>query len=389
MADSRDCIFKIVNTMRWTCRWLVLLLGAAAAPALAADTPPAGVAMRYTTEIISTVSGGNDRGTGWLGRLDVTADTGADLAGIPGLHAHLDLFLLHGPNFSDRYAGDIQTVSNIDAPSALRPFEAFIEAPILPNVRAKAGLFDLNSEFDVQSVGAPFLNSSFGIGPDFSQSGLNGPSIYPVTAPGLFVAAEKDGRYVRVAIFDAVAGQLGHPSRFLPGGLGHDGALLVGEIGLPLGKTGHVQFGGWRYTDRFDRIDGGGRGISEGGYALIEARLAGREDGVALRGWLRVGLAADKVNSIGSYVGGGATYGDKKWLAGAAIAHARFGDPARQADPGLARAETAFELTLDHRLTRWFAVQPDIQYVRHPSVATTVPDALVLALRFHFELPGD
>ncbi|MDB5737049.1 MAG: putative Carbohydrate-selective porin OprB, partial [Sphingomonas bacterium] len=83
------------------------------------------------------------------------------------------------------------------------------------------------------------------------------------------------------------------------------------------------------------------------------------------------------------------TYGDKAWLAGAAIAHARFGDSARLADPGLARAETAFELTLYHRLTKRFAVQPDIQYVRHPSVATTVPDALVLALRFHVELPGD
>jgi porin len=70
-------------------------------------------------------------------------------------------------------------------------------------------------------------------------------------------------------------------------------------------------------------------------------------------------------------------------------AHARFGDPARLADAGLARAETAFELTFYHRLTRRFAVQPDIQYVRHPSEASTVSDALVLALRFHVEFPGD
>jgi carbohydrate-selective porin OprB len=45
-----------------------------------------------------------------------------------------------------------------------------------------AGLYELNSEFyRLQSAGL-FLNSSFGIGPEFSQSGLEGPSIFPSTS---------------------------------------------------------------------------------------------------------------------------------------------------------------------------------------------------------------
>jgi porin len=46
----------------------------------------------------------------------------------------------------------------------------------------KIGLYDLNSEFDVIEAAALFLNPSHGIGPDFAQSGRNGPSIFPVTS---------------------------------------------------------------------------------------------------------------------------------------------------------------------------------------------------------------
>lgn len=378
---------KLLQRIMWGC--LGLLCACAASPLRADDGPDAGFGLRYTTEIIANVSGGTARGAGWLGRLDLHYDSGDTLFGIDGAEAYLNLFLLHGPSFSDRYAGDVQTVTNIDAPSAIRPFEAWVQMPLAGDIRAKAGLIDLNAEFDQQTVGTPFLNSSFGIGPDISQSGRTGPSIFPVTSPALVIATETGKYHLRLGIFDAEPGYPDHPHRFQPGPLGRDGALLIAEAGVSLGANARMQIGGWRYTDRFGRLDGLGEARSGGVYGQIEGRLAGAGKGRALRGWLRAGVATAKVDPIDLYVGGGATYGEDGELFGLAIARARLGAFGRHAGIGDRNAETTIEATVLRRVTRFMAVQPDVQYVIHPSWQALVRSALVLALRFHFSVGAD
>ncbi|WP_157094075.1 carbohydrate porin [Sphingomonas mali] len=374
--------------MQW---FLRLACGAVAlaAPSVARadDTPSAD--LRYTTDIMGVAAGGERRGVRWMGRLDLDLDSGTDLFGVAGARAHADIFLLHGGGFSARDAGDAQVVSNIDAPYAIRPFEAWVEAPLGGGVSVKAGLIDLNSEFDVQSVGALFLNSSFGIAPDYSQSGLNGPSIFPVTSPGVLVAIERPRWTVRTAMFDAVPGDPNHPHRTLPGPFGRGGALLATEGEVKIGGGGELQLGAWYYTDRFARLDGNGRGRSAGAYVQYEQTLAGDEKTGALRGWIRAGRAAAEVNDIGLYVGGGLAWGTDDRSYGIAVAHARLGDPALRAFATALtprrRAETAIEFTATHRLTKWLQVQPDVQYVRHPSWGAAA-DALVLGLRLHFAI---
>lgn len=351
-----------------------------------ADTPS--LDARYTTDLIGDVSGGEHRDAHWIGRLDVTGDTGPGLFGIAGAHAYGDLFLLHGGGFSSRVVGDAQVVSNVDAPHAIRLFEAWVEAPLGGGVRTKVGWIDLNSEFDVQLVGTGFLNSSFGIAPDYSQSGLNGPSIFPVTSPGLLMALDRGRWIVRAAIFDAVPGSPSHPHRTLPGRVGRGGALLAIEGEVKVAAAGELQFGHWRYTDRFDRLDGRGRGTSAGSYAQFEQKFIGTSDKGALRGWVRIGKASASVNMIGVYVGGGLTWGTSDANYGLAIAHARLGNPARRAFAAQAigddRAETTFEVTAYRRIAPWIAVQPDAQFVRHPSWGAAA-DALVVGLRLHFD----
>jgi porin len=373
--------------MSW-CRDLICGAAALLAPAMAsADEAKPSVGVRYTTDIIGDVAGGERRDAHWIGRFDLDLDSGTGLFGIDGAHAHADIFLLHGGGFSDRVVGDAQVVSNVDAPYAIRPFEAFVEAPLGGGVRAKAGLIDLNSEFDLQSVGALFLNSSFGIAPDYSQSGLNGPSIFPITSPGLLVAIEQPRWTLRVAAFDALPGDPDHPHRTLPGPFFRGGALLAVEGEVKVGNGGELQGGAWLYTDRFDRLDGTGKGRSAGAYVQYEQTLAGNEKDGALRGWARVGRAASEVNEIGIYAGGGLSWGTEDHAYGIAIAHARLGDPALEAfalaGTPRRRAETTVELTATRRVTPWLVLQPDVQYVRHPSWGIA-PDALVAGLRLRF-----
>ena len=91
-----------------------------------------------------------------------------------------------------------------------------------------AGLYDLNSEF-YRLQSALFLNSSFGIGPEFAQSGVEGPSIFPDTSVGMRIAFKPaEGLVVRIAALDGVPVDRPDGSRgiFKPG----DGALIVGEV---------------------------------------------------------------------------------------------------------------------------------------------------------------
>lgn len=376
-------------------RWLPVASAVAAltiAPAARADGDDPPVQASYVTDIIAPVDGGEKRRVYWMGRADLSVDSGDALLGVDHLRGYVDVMLLHGGGLSADAIGDAQVVSNVDAPWAVRPFEAWLEASPGRHLRAKAGFIDLNSEFDVQSVGDMFLNSSFGIAPDYSQSGVNGPSIFPVTSPGLLVAMERSRWTLRAAVFDAVPGWVDHPHRFLPGPIGTGGALLAVEGQARVGHGGTVQLGYWRYTDRFERIDGMGRGISAGAYLQYEQVLVDRGAAGALKGWARIGRAADRVNPIGIYAGGGVTWGTDRSRVGLAVAHARLGDPGRTriAAAGSAhRAETAIELTFYREAATWIALQPDLQYVRHPGWGGT-PDALVLGLRLHFQTPdGD
>ncbi|PXA87018.1 carbohydrate porin [Nostoc sp. 3335mG] len=363
-------------------RQVYALLLALMAPAARAETPP--LMIHYLGDIIADASGGRDTGARWISRLDVAYATSDRLFGIDGAHAQADIMLLRGGGFSAVHAGDYQVVDNIDAPHAIRPYEVWLEIPFGPRIRAKAGLVDLNNEFDEQYAGALFLNSSFGIGPDLSQSGPNGPSIFPITAPGLVVAYQPPGWTAKIGLFDARAGDVARPHAFWPDSFGADGALVIGEAHRQIGPLIVVQGGAWAYTSGQPRLDGSGTGTSAGGYAMIEARLIGHQDGHALRVWLRGGGASDRTEPILAYLGGGFTWGDDRAAYGLAFAHARLGDPAyripiegRLPD----RAETAIEATARWRLATGVAIQPDVQYVVHPGWDRANRNALVLALR--------
>jgi porin len=45
-------------------------------------------------------------------------------------------------------------------------------------------------------------------------------------------------------------------------------------------------------------------------------------------------------------------------------------------------AEKTIEITYLMQLTKWLAVQPDLQYVIHPSTDSTLSNALAFQLRF-------
>ena len=364
------------------------------------QVPPVTLGASVVTDTVADVAGGIKTGVRVLGKADMLVEVDGRVIGLEDATLFLNLQYVAGDGFSEELVGDTQIVSNIEASSALRPLEAWLQVPYKAGGATgtvTAGLIDLNGIFDVQDVGRLFLNSSFGIGPDFSQSGPNGPSIFPTTTLGAVGTFDIEAWSLRLGVFDALAGDPARTRRTVIRAPGRQGFLLIGEVDRSVGRV-ELQVGGWLYTERFGALaefdaEGAPRQLNgnHGAYGQVEARLAGDEGGATLDGWVRAGIAQSRINPIGTYWGGGVTYGDERHRLGLAVAHARLGDLGRAAlivnGERPQDAETAIELTFSHQVTECLRVQPDLQYVIDPSFRRDIGDALALGVRVQIDLP--
>ncbi len=379
---------------------MLLALGAPSATAQAQEHEITWEAV-YTADFLANTRGGLARGARRLDNLDLVAA----YEGPNGVTAQGSLLYNNDAVFSENLVGDLQVVSNIDTDEALRVFELWVAKSFARDAATlKLGLVDLNSEFDVQEVGSLFLNSSHGIGPDFSQSGLNGPSIFPVTSLALTARfAPTPVWTVHAGVFDAVPGDPDTPRRTVVRLSEEEGALLVAEVERRFGGA-RLALGAWRYTARFEALEAPhddraparirqGRGA----YATLEGDLIGKNsvEDKGLSGWIRVGTADQDVYPVAAYVGGGLVYtgltpGRARDQIGVAVAHARIGDGARRAaEAGAARpeeAETTFEFTYRLQMAKRLVLQPDVQYVIDPGVDPASENALVVGLRVELDL---
>ena len=381
-----------------------------------------GLSAVYDGEGLVNTSGGIRTGAVYVGalRLQLTID-GEHLLGWRGATLFLSGLGTHGGHPS-RLVGDAQGVSNLEAPAGGQLYEAWLQQNLFDNrVSTLAGRFDLNTEFYRLQSAALFLNGSFGVGPEFSQSGRGGPSIFPDTSVGGRIAFKPFRDVVlRAAILDGepVDRPDGGERVFAKG----DGLLLVGEAAFlsrpvsqehPLGRQfrigrgaalrpydGKLAVGGWYYTAKFDDIterSPDGRPVrrrgSGGAYLLVDQRVHGGADPSSrqVSAFAELGVGDPRVNRFGLYAGGGVVFSglfpafDSDEL-GLAIAIARNGshfiDLERRAAVPVTGTETTVELTELLQLGKHLALQPDLEWVTHPGTDPRTRDALAVALRF-------
>lgn len=338
----------------------------------------------YTGELWGNTRGGIKTGVRYLHNIDatLTADWGTDDKGgtffIYGLHNN-------GDELSADLIGDAQVISNIDNTAVNRLYEAWYEHRFADGAaRVKGGLIDLNSEFDAIEPGGLFINSSHGIGPDFSQSGDNGPSIFPSTSlAALAEWAPVDSWSIKLGVFDAVPNDPDRPKRHRIAW--DEGTLFVGEINHLRESGLRIALGGWAYTSEFERVSGTGEAKNGGAYAILEGPI-----GPGMTGWVRGGFANSSVNQFGGYAGGGvvqtgAIPGRPDDQLGIAIAIAMNGGSfkrvLRQEGVPFARHESNVELTYRAELAPGIAVQPNFQYVFNPGATSELRNAFVVGAR--------
>ncbi len=354
------------------------------------------IGLDYTADILRLPSVNNGQ-TDFIGlfNFDVQFDLNT-LLNLNNTILYVNGFASHGP-IPGAEVGMAQGISSIAAYNTWSLFQCWLQSNFYNDrLSILIGLLDLNSEFDNREASSLFINPSQGIGVDFSQSGLNGPSIYPVSSLTFRIKYQANsGFYSQAAVFDAVPGDLNSP-----GGTSvilnkKEGALLVSETGWQREGEDKAAAGLWYYTSTFDEIN----------HTAINGEIKKGNYGVYLFGeksfklpvissisrgacYLRLGYANPYVNQFDVYLGGGFVINALLAASdeiGIAFGMGHNGNPFQDQmlaeGNQVAGAETDIELTYRFNLLPLLSLQPDIQFCINPSENKASKSLIVFGFR--------
>ena len=366
------------------------------------------VGIANTGDMIATPQGGLPEHIGYSNLLEASLRVNMQtLANIPGGTAYMMALGTHGDDPGEA-TGTVNAPSNLTANNAFRLFELWYEQAFFQDrIGVLVGLYAADSEFDVKDTAAVFLNGAFGTGLDFSETGRNGPSIFPITSVGVRVrAAVSEEITWRGAVLDGVPGDPNDSGataiRFRDG----DGLLILNEVNYEPGGFAFLRFGlgAWLYTGEFADVrdinangTAVGRDGSEGIYGFAEGVIYSEPQAPdqGLSGFLRVGKAEEDVNQIGAYYAAGLIYtglvpGRNLDVLGLGVSVGVNGEKFRTAQKSagtpVTNSETALELTYRAQILPWFSLQPVLQYYVDPGSDPQMDDIIGVGFRFSVNL---
>jgi porin len=390
----------------------------------------------YANDFLANVGGGIKTGAVGIGIFQPQINLDLQkLLGWEGDLVHIHGLVTHGPLFSANYLGNILAVSNLEAGPVARLYALWYEHNA-PGDRwsVRAGLMLGDSQFLQSDTASSFINNGISW-PTFLAANLpaSGPA-YPSPAPGIRVRVKpRDDIMLQAAVFS------GDPS----GGIGSNqpvplptgtvfsfsgGAFVIAEASyLPNqgkdapGLPGAYRIGAWYHTSSHfadQRFDITGLSLASpqstgiplehtgdyGVYGVIDQtlyRVPGTDD-QGLSAFLRAGGVPNDRNLISFYADGGLLYkglvpGRPDDKVGVAFAYARIGNNARGLDGDIGAfgnffypvrsGEAMIEMMYQTQWTKWWTVQPEVQYIIRPGGGVLNPgdglrpNAWVIAFR--------
>lgn len=340
----------------------------------------------YTADYFKVMEGGVTEDSAYLDNLNLILGGEVGSFSSVGQFTYNLHFLYNNATTLNDLVGDAQVASNIDNDEVYRLYEAWVEKEFTGQ-SIKFGLYDLNSEFDTIEPASLFLNSSHGIGPDFAQSGENGPSIFPTTSLAFrYFRSFKDNLHFRIAILDGVPGDPDDSEANTIDLSSEDGILLASELEFQH-KSAVYKFGYWRYSEKTETLDGSEEESNHGLYASYANEMAlENEKSSKFSYWLRLGLANSNINQFDQYLGFGVVLSgvfsaEETDSIGLAVARVSNSSEYSQLDPTAEDNEMNFELTYSYQVNQHVRIQPDIQYIQQPGASELLDDALVVGVR--------
>ncbi len=349
----------------------------------------------YYGDAWGNVSGGAARGIVQANELDASLTVNLG----PATSLYVRGFANSGGSIS-ALAGDALGINNWETGyPAVKLLEAWIDHEFAAGRLAlRLGLYDTTTDFDANKTDALFIVNAAGMNTPMVTSGVNGPSTFAATAPALRLRYRLDDRWTaKVAVLDGVPGDPAHPARTVIAIRPGDGALLLSEVRYHTSAGNRVDIGYWRYTARFDRQDSAAsvdpvRGFGHQGFYIAgDTMLLHEPDkpltGISLGG--RFAHSDPRYARFSDFVSINIT--DNALRAGHDD-RVGLGIACLQSSPGfrqqrgatgepVGKRECNVEATYRYYLRPWLTLQPDMQYVLHPTYVPTADHALVFGLR--------
>lgn len=375
----------------------------------------------YISEVFGNATGGMRRGTIYTGRLDLGTDIDLEkFTGWTGAKFHANMFQIHGQGLSRDYIGNLMLVSGVEALSATRLYELWIEQSLFNGaLLVRVGQQASDIEFIDSKYDDIFTNSALGWPGITGINLLSGGPSPPLAVPGIRLKAQlADNITAYAAIFDGDAAppnRLVDPQIANPHGLlfrVNDPAWMIGQLkyGFALGESklpGTLTGGMWKHLGDFNDMryasnnlplaDSASSGDplkrhgNQGIFGVYEQMLArARPDsdkGVGF--FVRTSISPSDRNLISFYIDGGfqftgfsETRPNDKF--GIAMTYARISDVARSSDRNVQTLtgtpypvrdfEAVFEMTYAAEIQTGWTVQPVFQYVFHPGGGVVDPN---------------
>ena len=375
--------------------------------------------LTYISEQLANLSGGMRTGAIYTGRLDLGTTIDLEkVMGWTGATFHANMFQIHGDGLSRSYVGNLMLVSGVEALSATRLYEFWIEQKLAGGrIAVRVGQQPSDVEFIDSLYDDIFVNSALGW-PGITGVNLpsGGPSP-PLAVPGVRIKAQlTDSLTAYLALFDGSASALhDDPQITNPHGLAfrvNDPPWWIGQLKyrFDIGESrlpATISGGAWYHMMSFVDQRFGSDGLSladpasssapawhrrNNGLFMVYEQLLSRakpdtDNGIAF--FVRASLSPSDRNLISAYLDGGFTFSGFSEAHpndrfGLAATYARISDRARALDrdvqfftgvPYPVRDyEAVFEATYAHELRPGVVLQPVLQYVMHPGGGVVDPN---------------
>ncbi len=382
----------------------------------------------YTNDVLSNLSGGTRRGTIDQGKLEAQFTLDLEkFAGWKDLTLYANLFQTHNTGRMRRdYIGGMNTIAAIEANPSIRLSELWFERKFWDGAASfRIGQLVADNEFFFSDLSNMFLQTDW---PTITAVNLpGGAPAYPLSTPGARVKFDVTPNVsLLAAVFngDPAGPCAGDPDTCNRYGLNfrlRDPALGVAEAQFrsnqgkdDTGLAQTIKLGGWshigQFADQRFANDGTllanpqGSGVPArhrgdyGFYGIIDQQIY-RPRGAAADGGISVyGLASitpSDRNLVNLQLNGGVVFagfvpGRPDDRFGASVVYSRFSNSVSGFDqdlintsgvPGNVRDyEANIELSYVAQIVPGWTVQPDFQYIRHPS-GVSGRDAKMLGVR--------
>jgi porin len=377
----------------------------------------------YTGEFISNVHGGKKEGTVFQGLFDLGLDIDpSKFSAWKNALIHTSSLYPHGASSSGQLVGDLSTVSNIDAYDSWILFEWWLDQTLFQDrLSLRLGQLAADEEFVTSDYSDLFINATFGW-PSFVAWNTPAPA-YPLAAPGIRLRYEFSRQFfLHAGVFDGSpdhGDSQGNPLNTDGTHIHLDsqqGAFTVGEavwrtLGNVPGKRetypGTYKLGVWHHTGGFEPIFDAQpnqpppgplpeQSGDVGGIYLMGDQKVWSESGAepdmdqGMGVFFRFSAGPPTRNVIDYYADAGMVYqgllpGRDEDTVGWGVSYAHLSrqarDLARMAGAPQLSFEVALEITYKMKISDWWLIQPDLQYVIHPGGQSSRSNAFVLGLR--------